>query len=113
MSKSRVNRFPFAKIIAFFAVSLGIGLGLCGLSGVLASHGIDTGDPREEFSTGIVGSFSLIVILVSGLGLVVTTIAAVISGTLHSLGLGHKDDEPQKLFDDSETDRPIEEKDDR
>jgi hypothetical protein len=102
MSKSPEDRFPFAKIITFFAVSFGVGLGLCGLSGILASHGIDSGDSREEFSTGIVGKLSFIVIVFSGLGLVVTTVACVVSGILNSIGFGHGKDEPQKLFEDTD-----------
>ena len=40
MSKPPVDRIPFAKLVVIFAVSFAIGLGLCGLGFLLASHGI-------------------------------------------------------------------------
>jgi len=65
----------FGKVAAILAVSLLIGIGLCGLSRVLPS-----GD--DEFHTNIAGGISIVIMFLSFVGLIVTLIAWAIAGIL-------------------------------
>jgi hypothetical protein len=97
----RVGRISFAKVITVLAIAFGIGVGLCGLDYWLASHGI--GKSTEEFGVGPLDNVSLIVMLLSAIGLVITTIlwiVAIIVGSFRS-----KPDAPQRLLDDSDDDQ--------
>jgi hypothetical protein len=103
MSKQPADGTSFAKIVVIFAVSLGIGLGLCGLGFFLNAHGVGRGS--EEFG-GVqpMGVLSLLIIVVSSFGLVVSLLAWAVAGMLRSFGwLGGND--PQRLFDDSEKEK--------
>jgi hypothetical protein len=94
----RGGRISFPKVIAVLAVALGIGVGLCGLDYWLASRGI--GKSTEEFGVGPLDSISLIVMLLSALGLVITTIVWVVAAIVG--GFGRNSNDPQKLFDNSD-----------
>ncbi len=94
MSKPLADRIPFAKLVTIFAASFGVGLGLCGLGFFLNTHGAGRGD--EEFG-GVqpIVILSLIIIVVSFLGLVVTLLTWALVGMLGGAS------EPQKLFGDA------------
>ncbi len=99
MEKPLVDRIPFPKIVTVLAVAFGVGLGLCGLSAALTIGGAQ----RNSFLVSILmsaGVLELIVIAVSGVGLVATTIAWVVLSVVGSFSRG--DSEPQRLFDDEE-----------
>lgn len=88
----------FAKVAAILAVALVIGLGLCGLDFVLAGHGI--GKSTEEFGVGPLDGASLVVMILSAVGLAGTLVAWLIAAI--SGGFRREDAEPQRLFDDSD-----------
>lgn len=78
MSKSPVDRFPFAKIVIILAVAFLVGLGLCGIDYVLAANGI--GKSTEEFGVGILDGPSLVIICLSAACLIFTLIVWAIVG---------------------------------
>ena len=100
MSKPRGNGFPFAKIVVVFALPLIVGFGLCGLDLYLGSKGIGKG--TEELAVGPIDGLSLIVMLLSAVGLVIMLIAWALSAIIRGLGFGRDSSEPQKLFDDKD-----------
>jgi hypothetical protein len=100
MSGSDGKGFPFAKIVVVLAVAFCVGLGLCGLDYLLAANGI--GKSGEEFGVGPLDGVSLIVMILSGFGLVVAVIIWIIAAILGRLGLGRVSDEPQSLFEDKD-----------
>ena len=65
-----VNRVRFAKIVTVLAIAFGIGLGLCGLWAVLPSS-------DEEFHTNWLSLPSLLIMVLSFLGLIITLIVLV------------------------------------
>jgi len=91
MSKPLVDRFPFAKTVTVLAIGFGIGLGLCGLSAVLPSSG-------EEFHTNWLSLPSLLIMVLSFLGLIITLIIWVITSAIGSSS------DTQTLFGNSEED---------
>ncbi|MGH9598620.1 MAG: hypothetical protein ACRD27_02050 [Terracidiphilus sp.] len=91
--------FPFSKTIVVFAVMFGISLGLCGLNFILPQWGRNF---SEEFSVGTLAFISLIAMVVSALGLVLTTISWVISSVVGNFG--RRNSEPQRLFDNKDDD---------
>jgi hypothetical protein len=95
MSKPLVDRFPLAKTVTVLAIAFGIGLGLCGLSAVLPSSG-------EEFHTNWLSLPSLLVMVFSFLGLIITLIIWVITSAIGSFSV--KNSGTQTLFGDSEED---------
>jgi len=81
MSKPPSDAPPFAKIVVIFAASFAIGLGLCGLNFFLASH--SAGGGNEEFGGVIpLGLFSLVILVISFLGLVVSLLVWAVAGIL-------------------------------
>ena len=102
MSKSLTS--VFAKIVIFFAVTFGIGVGLCGLDYFLASRGI--GVSHQEFSVGPLDGPSLLVMFLYALGLIVSLIAWFIAAIV--FGITHKSDPPPTILhssqDSSDTD---------
>lgn len=94
------DRSWFAKMVVVFAVALGIGLGLCGLDFLLAAHGIRKS--TQEFGVGPLDGVSLVVMFVSGLGLVVTVIVWVLSVVIGNLSRPGSGNDPQRLFDDKD-----------
>src|SRR6202790_3349806 len=78
-TRKRVN---FPAIVAIFASGFGVGVGLCGLDYLLASNGI--GKSTEEFGVGPLDGVSLVVMLLSALGLVFTLIAWVVAAIVRS-----------------------------
>ena len=99
MSKLLVDRIPFAKILAGSAIAFGIALGLCGLSVVLP-HGSSS---VEEFPVSALGFISLIGMVLSAAGTVITVVLWIAFGVVSEFG--RKDTDPQKLFDDSDGDK--------
>ena len=98
MSKPLVDRIPFAKIITVLAVAFGLGIGLCGLDFFLAWRGI--GKNMQEFGVGPLDALSLIVMVVSALGLVVVTFLWVVLAAVGSFS--RKDPEPLLLLDEKD-----------
>jgi hypothetical protein len=84
-----VDRFPFAKIVTVLSIAFGIGLGLCGLSAILPASG-------EEFHTNWLSLPSLLIMVLSFLGLLVTLLVWVIASALG--GFSAKSSNPQTLF---------------
>jgi len=95
MSKPAGGRITFAKIVTVLAVGFGIGLGLCGLDYLLAANGI--GKSHEEFGVGPLDAVSLVVMVLSAIGLVLTTILWVVFAAVGSFS--RKDSEPPRLLD--------------
>lgn len=91
---SKLPTSLFAKIVIFFAVAFGIGVGLCGLDYFLATHNI--GRSHEEFGVGPLDGPSILVMFFSALGLVVSLIAWFIAAIV--FGITHSSDPPQTLF---------------
>src|ERR1039458_4189879 len=60
-----------AKVTIFFTTSFLVGVGLCGLDYALGAHGI--GKDGGEFSVGPLDGVSLATMILSAIGLVVTT----------------------------------------
>jgi hypothetical protein len=89
------DRSPFAKIVTLLAVAFGIGLGLCGLSVVLPSS--DT-----EFHTNWLSLPSLLIMVLSFLGLIVTLLIWIIASAISDFST--KSSDPQTLFGNSDED---------
>jgi hypothetical protein len=98
MSKPLVERITFAKVVTVLAVAFGLGIGLCGLDYLLAANGI--GKSTEEFGVGPLDAVSLVVMVLSALGLVVTTFFWGVFAVAGSFS--RKDSEPQRLLDDKD-----------
>ena len=98
MTEPLAQRIPFAKIVVFFAVTFGIGVGLCGLDYFLASRGI--GASHEEFGVGPLDGPSLLVMFLSALGLIVSVIAWIIAAIV--FGITHKSDPPPTILHSSD-----------
>ncbi len=101
MSTSPGRRISFAKVVVVLAVVFVIGLGLCGLDATVLARFRNL---HEEFGpntfVGTIGAFALVL---SALGLVVTTIAWVLTAVVS--GVSGKETVPQKLFGDEEETR--------
>ena len=95
MTEPAVDRIPFAKIVTVLAVAFGLGIGLCWLDFLLASSGI--GKSHEEFGVGPLDAVSLVVMVLSAFGLVITTFLWVVLAAVGSFS--RKDSEPQRLLD--------------
>jgi hypothetical protein len=95
------DRSIFAKLVTMLAIALGIGLGLCGLDFLLAAHGI--GKSTQEFGVGPIDGLSLIVMVLSALGLMITLVVWVLA-VIFDLGPGRGGNEPQRLFDRKDKD---------
>ena len=102
MKKPLVDRIPFAKLVTIFAASFGVGLGLCGLDYLLAVSGI--GKSTEEFGVGPIDALSLLVMIVSLVGLLTSSVAWALVGMLQSLGFGRGGNETP-ILDDSKIDK--------
>ena len=91
----------FAKTMVVLALAFLLGLGLCGLSAVVASHGFQS---REEFGGDSFGiaSVSLIVMILSALGLVVIVFVRVVAAIYQGMSSGRRGSEPQTLFGDED-----------
>jgi len=70
MANQTRKRIPFAKIVIGMAVSFLIGVGFCGLDFALGASGI--GKSHEEFSVGPLDGVSLVVMVLSAAGLIVS-----------------------------------------
>ena len=80
----REKRSIFAKMVAVMAVSLLLGVGLCGLDIALGAHGI--GRSNEQFSVGPLDGLSLLVMGLSAIGLVVCLIAWAVAAIVGGIG---------------------------
>lgn len=89
------NRLSFAKIVTILAVAFGIGLGLCGLSALLPSSG-------EEFHTNWLSLPSLLIMVLSFVGLIVTLLIWIIASAIG--GFSTKRSDPQTLFGNPDED---------
>lgn len=92
----------FAKLAAGFSIALVLGLGLCGLDIVLMEHGFRKSN--EEFGGGPLDGLSLIVMILSVLGLVITVVAWILAAFVSNLRSARGGDEPQRLFDPKDKD---------
>ena len=72
MSEAPKSRWSFAKVVVVMAVSFLVGLGLCGLDFVLGANGV--GKRNWEFYVGPLDGISLVVMVVSAAGLVLSLI---------------------------------------
>jgi len=92
----------FAKITIFMALAFVVGVGLCGLDYVLGSNGI--GKSGGEFSMGPLDGLSLVVMIFSAIGLVLTLVVWLLVTVFRAVGV--KASEPQKLFDEKDETKP-------
>jgi hypothetical protein len=98
VNESPIQRISFAKVVTVFAVLFGLGVGLCGLDYLLAAKGI--GKSTEEFGVGPLDGVSLVVMILSAFGLVITVIAWIIAAVV---GVSVKKvSQPEKLFDEAD-----------
>jgi hypothetical protein len=74
MSKSLVNRIPFAKIVVVLAIVFVLSLGTCGLTASLSSN---SGSQQNGYVVVMIAG--LAGTLLSGLGLLVTAVVWVIA----------------------------------
>lgn len=105
MSESPSRGFPFAKIVVVLACTFGVGLGLCGLGGLLSVSGMATGGAGSVMGPlmGILAIVSVAAMILSALGLVLTVIVWVV---VEAFGLGQRRSEPQTLFGDKDDEEP-------
>jgi|SRR5947209_3567814 hypothetical protein len=96
------ERLNLPAIIAIFASGFGIGVGLCGLDYLLASHGI--GKSTEEFGVGPLDGVSLFVMSLSALGLVITVIVWIASSLYERFAKRQKSSLYSLFDDDSNAD---------
>jgi len=94
VSKPTADRIPFAKVIVIFAVAFLVGMDLCGLDYLLAANGI--GKSTAEFGVGILDGPSLIIMVPSAAGLILTLIAWAFTGIVSSIGPADGMDCPHK-----------------
>ncbi len=87
----------YARLLLVFAAGLLLGIGLCGIDFLLASRGI--GKSTEEFGVGPLDGISLVTMLLSALGLVLTVAAWVLSRIVGASTGKRSDLEPIRLFD--------------
>jgi cytochrome bd-type quinol oxidase subunit 2 len=78
------KRFSFAKLVVVMAIGLLVGAGLCGLDFALAAHGI--GKSTQEFGVGPLDSVSLVVMVLSAAGLVLSLAAWFLAAIFGSTG---------------------------
>ena len=84
VSEAPKSRWSFAKVVVVMAVSFLVGLGLCGLDFVLGANGI--GKPHEEFGVGPLDGLSLVVMILSASGLVLSLILWALAASVRSFG---------------------------
>jgi amino acid transporter len=95
MSKPLVDRIPFAKILVVLAVVFVLSLGTCGLTASLSSS-----SHSQQNGYVVVMIAGLAGTLLSGLGVLVTTIIWVIMSVAASSS--RKNSAPQRLLDDKD-----------
>jgi hypothetical protein len=78
------KRFSFAKLVVVMVIGLLVGAGLCGLDFALAAHGI--GKSTQEFGVGPLDSVSLVVMVLSAAGLVLSLAAWLLAVIFGSTG---------------------------
>ena len=102
MTQPKSKTSTFAKVTIFFAISFLVGVGLCGLDYALGAHGI--GKDGGEFTVGPLDGLSLAMMILSAIGLVVTTFLCILVAATRSFS--PKEAEPQKLFEDKDETKP-------
>ena len=100
MPKSKKS--VFAKVTIFMALAFVVGVGLCGLDYVLGSNGI--GKSGGEFSMGPLDGLSLVVMIFSAIGLVLTLVVWAVVAVITSLS--RKASEPQAPSDEKDETKP-------
>ena len=92
-----LERINFPKVVTILAITFGVALGACGLTGTgIASRG----------GTEILVSLAFIelaVVLLSAVGLVLTVVVWIIASALGKTG--HRGSAPQSPFDDKDNKR--------
>jgi len=83
MDNPKAKRFPFAKIVVVMAVSFLVGVGLCGLDYALGAHGYGR---TGEFSVGPIDGLSLLVMILSLTGLVLSLVVWALAAIVRSAG---------------------------
>jgi len=83
MTSPQSKSISFAKVIVFFAVAFGIGLGLCGLDYFLAARGI--GKRTIEYGVGPLDGVSLVVMILSAVGLILTTVLWIVVAIIRGI----------------------------
>jgi len=83
----------FAKLVAVMAVGLLVGAGLCGLDFALAARGI--GKSTQEFGVGPLDGVSLVVMVLSAAGLVLSLVAWLLAAIFGNTGPRNESDGQQ------------------
>jgi len=96
MTDPTPKRFPFAKVVIVMVVCFLVGLGLCGLDFVLGSNGYGQ---HEEFSVGPLDGVSLIVMVLSAAGLVLSLLVWALAAMVGGISSSGKDRGAEKLVD--------------
>jgi formate hydrogenlyase subunit 3/multisubunit Na+/H+ antiporter MnhD subunit len=86
------ERSVFAKAMTILAVAFGVGMGLCGLSAVLPSS-------DSEFHTNWLSLPSLLIMVLSFLGLIATLLVRIIGSAFSDFSANSSG--PQTLFGNS------------
>ena len=84
VSEAPKSRWSFAKVVVVMAVSFLVGLGLCGLDFVLGANGV--GKRNWEFYVGPLDGISLVVMVLSAAGLVLSLILWGLVEIVRSMG---------------------------
>jgi hypothetical protein len=93
-----LERINFPKVVTILAITFGVALGACGLTG--------TGIAASRGGTEILVSLAFIelaVVLLSAVGLVLTVVVWIIASALGKTG--HRGSAPQSPFDDKDNKR--------
>jgi uncharacterized membrane protein YqhA len=95
MSETQIRRIPFAKIVLVLAITLGVSLGLCGLTFAFWSRA----GSGARILIGL-GMVELVAMALSAAGLVLTGVVWVTVAVVGSFQ--EKVSQPQKLFDEGD-----------
>jgi hypothetical protein len=77
------KHFSFAKLVVVMVVCFLVGVGLCGLDFALAARGL--GKSTEEFSVGPLDAVSLVVMVLSAAGLVLSLAVWLLTAIFRSI----------------------------
>jgi hypothetical protein len=102
MTQSKSKTSAFAKVTIFFTVSFLVGVGLCGLDYALAAKGI--GKSTQEFGIGPLDGVSIVMMILSAIGLVITTVLWILVAVIRSFS--PKEAAPQQLLEEKDETKP-------
>lgn len=91
-----LERINFPKVVTVLAITFGVALGACGLTGIAATRGGNDALVSLAF-------IELALILLSAVGLVLTVVVWIIASALGKTE--HRGSAPQRLFDDKDNKR--------